>query len=134
MFTYYHNKFLSQNNVGKYHPDDMKRFKKTFLLVKNSLIWKSWNYLLSQSLTFDNTFESQCKSNQFPDNSWPLSSKLHHCTEMRFASFLSGEIYYCHNSKSIGKLIGKMHFCALVWADFKMDAPKSWTNPILYSK
>ena len=42
LFIYYHNKFLSQNNVRKYHPDDMKRFKNTLFVV----LWLAFRYLL----------------------------------------------------------------------------------------
>ena len=35
------------------------------------------------------------------------------CTEVRFASFLSGWIYYYGSNKSTGKETGKTHLCAV---------------------
>ena len=44
-----------------------------------------------------------------------VNQLLAHCTEVHFASLFSGEIYYCHSSKSTGKKTGKTHLCVLVF-------------------
>ena len=45
--------------------------------------------------------------------SWSLKSRnfIVQCTEVHFASFLSGSIYHCHSIESTGKETGKMHLC-----------------------